>query len=236
MQGIGEFWNLGDVISLLLMMILGQSHDGSKKSGARSKRKIVTQWRVESSWIGLGRAGWLIDDLLSSLAHVDYGPEVRTLTRSEEPFLGANMSFKRDVFAKVGVFNPNLDRVGKRVLGGGDTDVFDRLLRAESKIIYQPRASVLHIVEPERLRKSYFRRLYFYGGQVHGLRYKNLQARKLIGVPLFGIRQLVSSVYRFASNTLCVGMDTVFKQELNIWWHWGFITGCFKSNADRESA
>jgi glycosyltransferase involved in cell wall biosynthesis len=191
--------------------------------------------RVELIW-PKQRPMWLIDDLLSSLAHVDYGPQVRTLMRSEEPFLGANMSFRREVFVKIGIFNPDLDRTGKRVAGGGDTDVFERLLRAGSKIVYQPRASVLHILEPERVRKNYFRRLYFYGGQVYGLKYNNLKARMLIGVPLFGIRQLAASVHKFASSALSVGENAVFKQELNIWWHCGFITGCFKRNSNRESA
>jgi len=180
------------------------------------------------------RPRWLVDDLLSSLAHVDYGNSVRVLDSPEQPFLGANMAIAREVFGEIGVFKPGLDRVGKKLVGGGDTDLYERIIDAKIAVMYQPLASVQHLIEPERLHKTYFRKLYYYGGQVHGQQYDKGRCAQLCGIPLFGFRKLVNSGWNFAANASREGLDPVFKQELNVWWHWGFLTGCFKASRADE--
>jgi glycosyltransferase involved in cell wall biosynthesis len=190
--------------------------------------------RVELVW-PLARPRWLVDDLLSSLAHADYGPAMRPLSVTQEPPLGANMAFTRAVFQRVGNFDPALGRIGKKLLGGEETDLYERVLDAGFKVLYQPSAVMRHAVEPERVRKTYFRKLYYYGGQVHGQQISGA-ARQLFGVPVFGIRQLVLSGWRFFIDALRDELDLAFKQELNIWWHWGFLTGRYKAHRlQRES-
>lgn len=185
--------------------------------------------RVELDW-PLARPRWLIDDLLSSLAHADYGPVMRPLSVTQEPPLGANMAFTRVVFDHVGNFNPTLGRIGKKLLGGEETDLYERVLAAGFKVLYQPRAAMRHVVEAERVDKAYFRKLYYYGGQVHGQQIDKANARQLLGIPVFGIRQLFLSGWSFIADALRDELDQAFKQELNIWWHWGFLTGCYKAN------
>lgn len=185
--------------------------------------------RVELD-LPLARPKWLIDDLLSSLAHADYGPAMRRLSVLEEPPLGANMAFARGVFERVGNFDPGLGRIGKKLLGGEETDFYERMLAAGFKVLYQPRATMRHAVEAERVDKTYFRKLYYYGGHVHGQRINNANARQLVGVPVYGIRQLLLSGWSFVSKALRDELDLAFKQELNIWWHWGFVTGCYKAH------
>ena len=181
---------------------------------------------VELDW-PLARPTWLIDELLSSLAYANYGPVMRALTVNHEPPLGANMAFARTVFNRVGNFDPTLGRIGKKLLGGEETELFDRILRAGFKVLYQPRAVVHHAVEPERVRKGYFRKLYYYGGQVHGRRDDMKHVRCLFGIPLFGIRQLFFSGCKFLADAWRDEIDLAFKQELNVWWYWGFLTGCY---------
>jgi len=53
---------------------------------------------------------------------------------------------------------------------------------------------VRHLVEPERLRKKYFRKIYFYGGESRGRSYSSQAARCIAGVPTFAMRQFCQKI------------------------------------------
>lgn len=56
---------------------------------------------------------------------------------------GANMAFRREVFDRIGAFDPALD-VGTVTNGGGDTEMFFRVLHEGYLLVYEPRAIVFH--------------------------------------------------------------------------------------------
>jgi GT2 family glycosyltransferase len=56
---------------------------------------------------------------------------------------GANMAFRRSLFASIGGFAPELD-VGTATNGGGDLEFFFRVLREGFALVYEPRAVVWH--------------------------------------------------------------------------------------------
>ena len=56
---------------------------------------------------------------------------------------GANMTFRRSVFADVGLFDPALD-AGTVTGAGGDLDMFFRILKAGYTLVYEPAAMVRH--------------------------------------------------------------------------------------------
>lgn len=56
---------------------------------------------------------------------------------------GANMSFDRALIAGLGAFDEALD-TGRPLPGGGDIDMFYRVLRAGRPLVYEPRAAVRH--------------------------------------------------------------------------------------------
>ena len=56
---------------------------------------------------------------------------------------GANMAFRRSVFTKVGLFDPALD-VGTVTNGGGDLEMFFRVLKGGHLLLYEPGAIVRH--------------------------------------------------------------------------------------------
>ena len=56
---------------------------------------------------------------------------------------GANMAFRRQVFAAIGGFDPALD-VGTPANGGGDLDMFFRVLKGGHTLVYEPAAIVRH--------------------------------------------------------------------------------------------
>ena len=81
-------------------------------------------------------------------------PEGRATVRN---VIGANMSFRREIFEHLEFFH-GLGHAGGRSLGGEETDFCIRLgqLLPGSTIVYEPRARVRHHVPPERARLSYF--------------------------------------------------------------------------------
>lgn len=58
--------------------------------------------------------------------------------------VGANMAFRREVLAAVGGFDPHLD-VGTASGGGGDLEMFHRVLHAGHTAVYEPDAVVRHL-------------------------------------------------------------------------------------------
>lgn len=71
--------------------------------------------------------------------------------------VGANMAFRRQTCDRVGAFDTALD-VGTLSNGGGDLDIFHRVLVAGLKIRYEPAAFVWHYHrrEMEQLRKQLY--------------------------------------------------------------------------------
>ncbi|MEY9888991.1 O-antigen/teichoic acid export membrane protein/GT2 family glycosyltransferase [Catenulispora sp. MAP5-51] len=73
-------------------------------------------------------------------------------------FIGANMSFRRDVAVRIGGFRTDLGRVGTRPVGGEDTEF---CIRATSEteggsLVYQEGARVRHRVPGHRGTRHYF--------------------------------------------------------------------------------
>ena len=62
---------------------------------------------------------------------------------------GANMAFRRSVFDRIGTFDPALD-VGTPTNGGGDLEMFFRVLKEGGTLVYEPSATVRH-----RHRRTY---------------------------------------------------------------------------------
>ncbi|MEW6126847.1 MAG: glycosyltransferase [Acidobacteriota bacterium] len=56
---------------------------------------------------------------------------------------GANMAYRRNVFKQIGNFDPALD-VGTVTNGGGDLEMFFRILKAGHTLVYEPSAIVYH--------------------------------------------------------------------------------------------
>jgi GT2 family glycosyltransferase len=62
---------------------------------------------------------------------------------------GANMAFRRRLFDRIGMFDPALD-VGTLTNGGGDLEMFFRVLKEGGTLVYEPSAIVRH-----RHRRTY---------------------------------------------------------------------------------
>lgn len=84
---------------------------------------------------------------------------------------GANMVFRKEVFRKIGVFNPNVGRQKGKLLAGEDTDLIAKGKRAHALILFMSNAEVFHMVRPERLTLSYIIRWAYYSGKSQRIRH-----------------------------------------------------------------
>lgn len=83
---------------------------------------------------------------------------------------GGNMAFRREVFDRVGLFNPQLGRNGKSLVGGEENDIFARLRRAGELLYFVPNAAIFHHIPDSKLTDDYFDRLSYNVGVSKRLR------------------------------------------------------------------
>lgn len=179
---------------------------------------------------------WLKKELWGFLACLDYGDEEIALSDPKRPFFGANMVFRRDVFDRLGLFDPELGRRGKRLVGGEETDLFERMVKSGMRIEYQPKAEVQHVVDPARFRKKYFRGLHYSSGWIEGTRYE-YRGRQVAGIPGFVVLHVFRSVGIYLREGLREGFHNAFRKEMNIWYFLGFMAGRVRNRfAERRPA
>jgi len=189
----------------------------------------------EGGWDGIGgrillrcdrpMPRWLKRELWGFLACLDYGERQMPLTDRKRPFFGANMAFRRDVFRRIGTFDPELGRRGRSLVGGEETDLFRRMLEAGMTVVYEPEAVVHHVVDPRRLRKAYFRGLHYALGWTDGVRFGAYSGRQVLGIPGYVFHQALGSVRSYLREGLQKGFHNVFRKEMNIWYFLGFMMG-----------
>jgi glucosyl-dolichyl phosphate glucuronosyltransferase len=78
--------------------------------------------------------------------------------------MGCNMSFRREVFERIGGFAEDLGRIGRNPLGCEETELCIRARQAYQRagepirILFEPTAVVDHHVSPDRIEWAYLRR------------------------------------------------------------------------------
>ncbi len=120
--------------------------------------KVLPLWEGEvPSWLS-GRS-----DLLSWLALVD-SDEACMLDYplvASRRIVGASMGFRRSVFQEFGRFPTNLGHRGRRMYGGEEVELINRILLKGRRIRYDPSIVVRHRIGPDRLTRFFFLRRHF---------------------------------------------------------------------------
>ncbi len=120
--------------------------------------------RVVPQWVG-GRPRWFPAefDWVVGCSYLGQ-PTARTPVRN---FIGANMSFRRDILVQAGGFSEQLGRVGDRPFGCEETELCIRVAERwpDGTLVYNPAATVRHHVPKERSLWSYFRARCFAEGR-----------------------------------------------------------------------
>lgn len=143
---------------------------------------------------------------------IDFGNEFREI----RGLTGTNMSFKREVFEKVGFFDP---RLGPGAAGfSEDTEYSMRIRKAGFKIGYTPHAVVYHELDPRRYGSEYNRYVEYQKGVSRSL-YRNDPILSRV------IPDLLANCIRYCLYRLVGRTQKAYKTEGRIMKCWGYLMG-----------
>ena len=86
---------------------------------------------------------------------IDLGRKIRPFPKGRIPG-GGNMALRRSTVQRYGAFDPSLGRTGEQLIGGEESDLFQRLADAGERCYYVPTAIMWHIIPPRKISREYF--------------------------------------------------------------------------------
>jgi glycosyltransferase involved in cell wall biosynthesis len=186
--------------------------------------KILPQWPVAPP-------AWLTRDHWWALALLDCGDKPFSVSADNPVCLPtANAAFRRDVFARFGLFSPDFS-------GREDHEFLLRLWCGGSRGLYAPSVVVLADVQPERLSKNYHRRWNTATGKFNSMMRLNEMtgpdgriisepagAAMLFGVPGFVYRDLLVNSLAWVGETLFLRKDAAMRRKNQAWYFVGYIS------------
>lgn len=101
---------------------------------------------------------WLSKWTYSWVSAIDKGNDIVPFEGNSYP-IGANMGFRKDCIDQCGLFNTELGRSKKNLMGGEEKDLFNRVKEKGFKILYFPDIEVEHVIPPQRTTLDYIKRL-----------------------------------------------------------------------------
>ncbi|MBR4028766.1 MAG: glycosyltransferase family 2 protein [Alistipes sp.] len=111
-----------------------------------------------------GRPRWMSHYTERPIANpMDFGDYITPFPKGRIPG-GGNMAMRRELFDRVGVFDTSLGRMGGKLIGGEESELFERIYSLGMKCYYAPRAIMYHIIPAEKLTTEYFERLCYNTG------------------------------------------------------------------------
>jgi len=136
--------------------------------------------------------------------------------------LGCNMSFRKEIFDKVGFFDINLGRVGKNLVTAEETEFCIRVLNSlpGSKIIYDPSVIVYHKVHGYRQTFRYMMRRGYHEGvskaHIGKLYYNKDGGSKALSTEQTYLRYLLAKAIPARIGNMLVGRDVVYNTKETI--------------------
>jgi glucosyl-dolichyl phosphate glucuronosyltransferase len=164
------------------------------------------------------------------IALLDHGYRVREFGRAGISWpLGVNVAYRREAFARVGLFDNRLGRKLGTLRNQAQREWHLRARAAGVRGFYIPGMLVYHLVGPERLSKRYFRRWLYWHGISRAILFRNggfdmeepemehpphAGDAQIFGVPLHLLRKAGRSSRSFLWHSLRGDVGTAFEHEL----------------------
>lgn len=171
---------------------------------------------------------WLTRQLLAFLGELDHGEQALWVADRSTPVWSGNVAYKTRLFSTGLRFDVRYNRSGKGVGGGSDGIMFRKLLEQDVRIRYRPDMIINHLVESEKIKRSYFVRLHYAAGKKSGEYQMLTYKRSLFGVSPFMIRQLLLQIWKTLSMGIRRDPD-VIRQAMNASYAAGTLTGRVRS-------
>lgn len=116
-----------------------------------------------------GPPAWMCEDFLEFYGDTRCGNLPKWMHYPSHPF-GLNMAFRREVFDRVGGFDPNLGRIRQSLLSGEESELFERIHAHGLRTLYTPEAVLFHRIPRERATPSWILSRSYWQGVSDALR------------------------------------------------------------------
>jgi glucosyl-dolichyl phosphate glucuronosyltransferase len=175
---------------------------------------------------------WLTENwrLMRRLSIMDFeGSRLLVLPLQKQPQVwGANMAFRRELFDRVGGFDPRRGMTGHRLFRGEESDLIDRALELGLKIAYDSALTVYHRIGSDRMQKTYFRRLTFDSAEGDARAAPLVEGLSFRGAPLSSYPRAFVEFWKWIVLRL-LRRPGAFDQELRWLGSVGTLTGYWKA-------
>jgi glycosyltransferase involved in cell wall biosynthesis len=152
---------------------------------------------------------------------VDYGDQIRPI----RGLTGAHMTFKRQVFEKIGFFNV---RLGPGASGfSGDTEYSRRARAAGFTVGYTPKAVVYHELDPSRYGRRYNRTVQFRKGLSRSIYRRDSLSRKVLP-------ELVGNCFKFCIYAALGKTAKLYRAEGRILRGLGYLQGRIRTSKGKK--
>jgi glucosyl-dolichyl phosphate glucuronosyltransferase len=171
-----------------------------------------------------GDPNWIPNELMPMFGLHDLGSGQKPYPASNFP-RGGNMLIHKDVFDAIGLFDTDLGRIGKKLLGSEEKAFFDRARKAGFELYYWGDLKLDHRIGSNRLEKAYLEQQSIGIGESERLRLDHSRLKlsgkfcsemiKIAGSLLLGIGYLLRGKYTAAR----------FMLQFRFWVMKGFLKG-----------
>ncbi|MFA5014771.1 MAG: glycosyltransferase [Actinomycetota bacterium] len=185
---------------------------------------LPPDWMKENSNYFYGKLGAL-----------DYGDKILRVISEEKEFFGGNLAIRKEALLNLGLFNVALGRKGASMCAGEDTDLFERMIKKNKIIIYNPLIFVYHRIDKNRMTKKYFRKISFGSGVSYAFILSAGKKNKSHNLPSWYIKKSFKIILSYLLSTLAFNKAKSFRLELEVINCWGVYVGYFKSKLTKKS-
>jgi glycosyltransferase involved in cell wall biosynthesis len=194
---------------------------------------VAGKVRIHSS---VKRPGWWHGDYDSVLGQCDRGDQVIVAVREHTDIvgIGANMSYRKWVFAKYGLFDPNLGRIGNQLKMGEESELNDRLILGGERVIYHPSPLVHHCPDTSRFTKQYLRRWYYRLGEYLGWKDKEKNTPAFLGMPRWRIGMWLSLAAKRSVGILAGSEPERFRLETKLAFQTGYLAAKLRNRNEKR--
>jgi len=157
-----------------------------------------------------------------NIPHIDYGNQICEI----RGVIGTNMSFKREVIERIGLFD---ERLGPGASGfSEDTDFSMRMRKAGFKIGYTPEAVIYHELNPARYGRAYNRDVEFRKGVSRSIyRHDSIAFRV--------VPDLIANCFRWLLYRLLGNTQKAYKTEGRLLKCLGYLLGKYRRLASPQT-
>jgi glucosyl-dolichyl phosphate glucuronosyltransferase len=200
--------------------------------------RVLPIWEApRPSWLpNHGGKHWAV------IALLDYGD--RPIEFGTRVPLGVNMAFRRAAFDRAGLMDPDTGRKAGTLLGQEVREWCIRARAAGVRGFYAPGVVVRHVIPAARLRKSYFRRWFYWRGVSRALLYErcglDMEAPErpmpaaggvahVFGVPRYLYRTAIAHARDWVTALVRQDRFASFDHELWLWFFAGIVRQRWKA-------